>query len=160
MKMNKYYILLLCVLFVFGTSSCNSNKNMKVYEERLEATIENYYTLLQLLYLTDYARANHQEHVIGVSYDSMIVCLLKELDKIESQVMELRKDADDIQTGMKDFYLYDYKSTFNSIKSYLMDRDFYNAIEATKKCLESIYSAKTFFHYKPKFYEEGGRIFL
>lgn len=68
MKMNKYYILLLCVLFVFGTSSCNSNKNMKVYEERLEATIENYYTLLQLLYLTDYARANHQEHVIGVSH--------------------------------------------------------------------------------------------
>ena len=133
---------------------------MKVYEERLEATIENYYTLLQLLYLTDYARANHQEHVIGVSYDSMIVCLLKELDKIESQVMELRKDADDIQTGMKDFYLYDYKSTFNSIKSYLMDRDFYNAIEATKKCLESIYRAKTFFHYKPKFYEEGGRSFL
>ena len=133
---------------------------MKVYEERLEATIENYYTLLQLLYLTDYARANHQEHVIGVSYDSMIVCLLKELDKIESQVMELRKDADDIQTGMKDFYLYDYKSTFNSIKSYLMDRDFYNAIEATKKCLESIYNAKTFFHYKPKFYEEGGRSFL
>lgn len=108
---------------------------MKVYEERLEATIENYYTLLQLLYLTDYARANHQEHVIGVSYDSMIVCLLKELDKIESQVMELRKDADDIQTGMKDFYLYDYKSTFNSIKSYLMDRDFYNAIEATKNVL-------------------------
>ena len=30
----------------------------------------------------------------------------------------------------------------------------------TKKCLESIYSAKTFFHYKPKFYEEGGRSFL
>lgn len=160
MKKNKYHILIFYVLFIFLASSCNSNEKMRTYEDNLETTIEDYYTVLQLLYLTDYAKANNQEYVTGVSYDSMIVCLLHELDKIEAKVNELIEGADDIQKGMKDFYLHDYKRDFNSIKSYIMERDFTNAIKATTKCMESIYGAKTFFHYEPIFYEEGGRSFL
>ena len=133
---------------------------MMQYEKNLEETIDDYYSILQILYLMAYSKANGYDSVDGMPYDSLAVMLLKELDKIENKVDALKQDADKVQKGMKQFYLYDYRANFNKLKSQLIDRDFENAINSTQKCLESIYGAKTFFHYEPKFYEEGGRTFL
>lgn len=153
--------IFLIVLITLTTSPCvNSRSSLMQYEQNLEATIDNYYLVLQMLYLMAYSKANGYTSVDGMSYDSLTVMLLKELDRIENRVYVLKQDADKIQKGMKQFYLHDYRDNFNRLKSQLINREFDSAIEVTQKCLESIYCAKTFFHYEPKFYEEGGRTFL
>ena len=150
----------LVMLITITTSCINSRSFMMQYEKNLEATIDDYYSILQILYLMAYSKANEYDSVDGMPYDSLVVMLLKELDKIENKVDVLKQDADKVQKGMKQFYLYDYRDNFNKLKSQLIDRDFDNAINSTQECLECIYGAKTFFHYEPKFYEEGGRTFL
>lgn len=151
--------IFLIVLITLTTSSCvNSRSSLMQYEQNLEATIDNYYLVLQMLYLMAYSKANGYTSVDGMSYDSLTVMLLKELYR--NRVYVLKQDADKIQKGMKQFYLHDYRDNFNRLKSQLINREFDSAIEVTQKCLESIYCAKTFFHYEPKFYEEGGRTFL
>ena len=153
--------IFLIILITLTTSSCvNSRSSLMQYEQNLEATIDNYYLVLQMLYLMAYSKANGYTSVDGISYDSLTVMLTKELDRIENRVYVLKQDADKIQKGMKQFYLHDYRDNFNRLKSQLINGEFDNAIEVTQKCLESIYCAKTFFHYEPKFYEEEGRTFL
>lgn len=113
--------IFLIILITLTTSSCvNSRSSLMQYEQNLEATIDNYYLVLQMLYLMAYSKANGYTSVDGMSYDSLTVMLTKELDRIENRVYVLKQDADKIQKGMKQFYLHDYRDNFNRLKSLTM----------------------------------------